>query len=409
MRAWIILSFAATACLLAAGCGNGNGYGNGDGVSPPIAEEDLMKAGLEYRWEYDHLLLGGETIEKVWALDENLYLLTSENRLAAIRNNDGILLWTIDLGMQQREVFPPVHVDSMNLTPLPLTLEQGYYRENVPEADEFDAMAINTISRMWVVNRSTGRVYRALEFDDLNIGFAANAGGTASARRFYFAGTRGFIQAVGLPAAVRDWRVSVDALVSVPLVFHSGYLYAGDSKGTVHCIAVDQQEIKTVWTSRVDGPVVAAFHVDDRGCFVPSKYGRLYAYDYGTGRLLQGYPVVLKGDLPTPVQVSELSVFQYATQSGLSGVNLVTGEIRWQMPEGRFVLGVNRGEVYVLDRDGNLRVVNELTGQAAVTVPMTGYNLFAHTARHDRVFAASRTGRVVCIQKVGTGLLRPGL
>ena len=155
------------------------------------------------------------------------------------------------------------------------------------------------------------------------------------------------------------------------------------------------------------GAVTAALHVDERGCFVACEDNRLYAFDRQSGKPL--WPaVVCQGPLRQSPQVGDNTIFQYALRDQLYALDVATGVLRWAMPAGRAVVGIARdrgSQVFVLDAAGHLRVVEEISGQELVSVPISGLDVFLPNVTAPAVYAASRSGRVVCIRPLTAGSL----
>jgi outer membrane protein assembly factor BamB len=106
-----------------------------------------------------------------------------------------------------------------------------------------------------------------------------------------------------------------------------------------------------------------------------------------------------------PTQLSELTIFQYVRQDGLYAVNLANGKVRWKMPEGRKVVAIMKGTVYVLDKNKNLRMVNEITGKGDRYVPLSGFQHYAANVKAPAVYVATDDGEVFCIRKKDAGRL----
>jgi hypothetical protein len=77
------------------------------------------------------------------------------------------------------------------------------------------------------------------------------------------------------------------------------------------------------------------------------------------------------------------------------------------MPEGRMVLAIIEGDAYVLDAEGNLRVVDKVLGTEKAMLGLTGMDVFAANLSAPAIFAASREGHVYCIRALRAAHLGP--
>jgi outer membrane protein assembly factor BamB len=149
---------------------------------------------------------------------------------------------------------------------------------------------------------------------------------------------------------------------------------------------------------------VAEFHADQRGLFIPCQDRRLYALDPVSGSKLWE-PFVFKGECTRPIQLSEVSIYQYADKDALYSVSIIDGKQRWRMPEGRLVAAAMDGKVYVIDKDNQLRVVDDGSGSVDKTLPMTGMEMFARNTQIPAIYGVTADGAVYCVRKQEAGHL----
>jgi hypothetical protein len=180
-------------------------------------------------------------------------------------------------------------------------------------------------------------------------------------------------------------------------------VYAAGRNGNIVAMQTGRYRLE-LWRQDLNGTLSAAFHVDERGCFVPGEDRRVYALDPIAGRKLWD-PFICQGPLRSDIQVSTQTVFQYAVQDKLYAINLVSGAQRWTLKEGRTVLAVMDGRVYLLDAAGMLRVVDEMLGTVQFTLPMNGFTLFLPNTTAPAVYAATADGLVSCIRPVEAGYM----
>lgn len=386
----------ALAAVLAAGCGGGSPRDEWAGLVRP----DVLKtADLAYYWHATTPLNPGEQVVRLYRLDENLYLVTDQNRVFVRHAGTGALRWFEQIASPSETVFAPVHASDVSF-PEQLVGVAGMTAAQKPLAEKpYDIVLFNTLTQLRVFRRDSGKEIRNVELQP-----PAAAGAAADTEHAYIGSANGLYYAIRLAEAVKIWTLSVDGSIVIPPACFEQMIYAGSDNGTFNA-ARQGIPATRVWTQNVGSPVTAPFFVDSRGCFVGSNDGRVHAYDGWKGTELWREPFVGKGPIYAPVVAGANSLFVYVERDALYALDVATGRVRWSMPEGRRVLNIVGGSVYVLDRDNNLRVVDEMLGKAKTALPMTGLDVFARSTGQAGVYAATRDGRVFCIRPVGAPYL----
>ncbi|MGC9454254.1 MAG: PQQ-binding-like beta-propeller repeat protein [Phycisphaerae bacterium] len=395
MRTMLAGIALAVGVVSIAGC-TGNGDGMWDGFTPP---EVLAESDLQYYWDIRLPLEGDETIQRLFLLDERLYALSSDNRLFAVDAARGLWDWTVRVAPPEDTVFEPVHADDMVLPAEPIGVMEIMRRVETEMPEPMDAVLINSLQRLLVIDRDDGSIVR-----DIELGFAANTGGDTDGQRYYVGDTRGWFHCIRLAPAVRAWTLTTEDMLSAPLVCHGDAVYVGGEDGKFYSAAASNER-NLLWSRTTTGPITTAFHVDDRGCFVPSEDNRIYAFDPAGGQSLWDVPFVCEGPLRDPIQVGENTIFQYAERDRFYAIRLTDGSPRWSLPEGRRVLAVMDGQAYVIDAGGRLQVRDEVTGELDRSVELRGFSLFADNVSAPAIYVATPDGRITCIRHVEAGYL----
>ncbi len=134
-----------------------------------------------------------------------------------------------------------------------------------------------------------------------------------------------------------------------------------------------------------------------RGCFVGAEDNKIYAFDSRTGSALWT-PFICEGQIRTPVQISAGSVFGYAQGDQFYALNLANGRPRWSLPQGRKVLAVMGGQVYVLGQAHMLYVVDEMLGRISYSLPLIGIDMLAANTKAPAIYGVNADGKVRCIR-----------
>ncbi len=405
MRRACRLAGVGLAMALLGGCG-------GPGPPPPaptaagvVAPEVLAKASLEYYWQYPvRFLAAGETVERIWRLDENLYGLTSRNRLIALDAANGTFKWELTVAEAGRKVFAPCHADEVKLAKF------GGIRlvthppdpEDKEKVTTVNGVVINTTSYALLLERQTGQTLRKLDFK-----FAANSPGSSDGIYFFVGSSRGWYYAVRLVDALTPWTMGTDDMITARPAAYGGRLYVASRDGRFYAVNPYLPKDRHLWTRKTAGPLTADFTVDSRGCFVGGEDFNLYAYDVVEGDTLWVFRA--QGSLREPVQVGARTIYQRADQDRFYALDLATGRKRWELPDGHSVLGTIGSHVYVLTFERKLRVIHEALGREKMTLPMTGLDLFVRNAVKPVIYAATREGKFVCIRAASAGHLAPDM
>jgi hypothetical protein len=371
------------------------------GPAPRTFEELLADANLQVYWTRPILEGGRERVERIDLIGENLYFLTNLNCLRAVDAAVGNPRWMAIVGRPRDKVFSPTHFDGLRLTENVGTVENIKTPPPSEEYKTFNAVLVNSTTHLFVVDRASGKVYREHPFSS----FLATNTGVTDGMHFYAAGSDRQVYAVNLQTMVNSWGEWIGEMVLSPMAYFGGWLYLGTTDGMMRCADVGDYG-KKQWQVKYDGSIGRTVHADARGLFFACEDRRIYGLNTETGGTLWD-PVVVQGVPDGPMQVGELTLFQYVRDEGLCAVNLANGTVRWKMPQGRMVLALMNGTAYVLDDAQNLRPVNEVTGQGEQVIPLRGFDFFAANLHAPAIYAADRFGKVVCIRLKSAGRLTP--
>ena len=128
-----------------------------------VSGDVLAKAGLEYYWRFNLKLAAGERIDRVHRVDENFYCVTNQRRLLAVDARRGVPMWAYQIGREGETIFRPVHGDRVALRDERDGLLDMLHPKEVAPPPQFDAVMINTISSLIVLDRTTGRQARIID------------------------------------------------------------------------------------------------------------------------------------------------------------------------------------------------------------------------------------------------------
>lgn len=224
------LLLALALCLGAAGC------------APPgkavLSEEVLAKAGLTIYWPLGgrSIFDEGESIKHLWLLDENLYCLTDTNRLIAIDAATGAPKWFQAVAEPGDSVFGPCHFDGMTLSAAPLTVAEIAGDKSVVLDAAFDAVLINSVRQILVMDRATGKIWRKIP-----LAFSAGSSGATDGSYYYVGSTHGQYYAFALNEALKAWAMQTGDMISAAIGYSDDHVFVASQDGYFYCTQTGRQ------------------------------------------------------------------------------------------------------------------------------------------------------------------------
>ncbi len=389
MGSWIRITVLTAVAAVLIGCGpSGTQEDTWAGLTDP---DVLARAELEYYWRLPIDLDPDEKVLRCSLVEENLYLLTSNARLVALDAASGEFQWSYVVPEAPSDVFHLVHANGVTFPRRKAGVREMLMDRRPMAKEPYDVVLFNSVKRVYALDRATGRPVR-----DIKVEFAANTGGACDGGFYYTGSVLGVYYAIRLFEGVSLWWAGTGDMLIAPPEVWGGNLYVAGRDNIFRCVRSGKRPDPT-WSQTMEQGVVAPFHVDSRGCFVPCVDNRLYAWDPTTGQKLWD-PFIANGELHRGVQVGQATIFQYAQGDALHAIKLLDGSKRWSLPVGRDVLAVIAGKVYLLDAEGALRVVDEITGEQRLAIPLTGWRFHARNVNAPGVWVAGADGHVACIR-----------
>lgn len=354
----------------------------------------LAEAGLKLFWKHNVALSKQEQIHKAYYLGDRLYFITSNQLIRAYDANVGLFKWAQTVTRKNEVIFAPVHVDNITLSDSTNGVETILAPPALDEMTLFNAVMINTPTRLVVIDRESGKVYRDVGFDT----FVATNRGDSDGKLYYVASSLRLFYAFRLLTGASLWKKQVHSgeIIKAPILCQAGKYYVGTMDGTLQCLDIGETS-SPIWTLDLDGAISTPFHVDFRGLFVATADGRIHGLNPTTGEKLW-YPPTVDGRPAGALHASQASIYQYVDGIGLVCVDISTGTIRWTNPSARRILAIINEKPCLLDKHNNLLLVDETTGKVAHTVPMGRFEHFATNLKGDAIIAATDAGYVVCIR-----------
>ncbi|MCP4376102.1 MAG: PQQ-binding-like beta-propeller repeat protein [bacterium] len=365
--------------------------------------KELKDAGLKYYWKWK-LPLDGETIVRTYLLDDNLYCLTNTNRLIAIDAAHGVLRWAkwVHVAKPGVEVFDPVHVNNIFITRTPPTKREILQprKGDLRKAKSLNGVIISTKTHALLIDQENGDEIRNIKF---NFNAGASAGVCSDGRSLFVPDSRGWYHAILLHQMIENWTMSVEGTVTVAPRYVDDKVIIASEKGRVQ-VTRSFETRKKIWTRMIHAAIEAPIIATKDYILVPCMDRRLYAFDTSTGQELWT-AFDCKKPLTDAPQASEVSAFQYTRGGKFYALALVSGKLRWTLPNARTVLAAMDNNVYLQDSRNRILVVDEIMGDVKNSIQMPpGHMLSANTSAPG-IFGVTRNGSMYCIRSVNAGYL----
>jgi outer membrane protein assembly factor BamB len=353
----------------------------------------MSQAGLQLCWERHLSLAPGELAVKLWVIDENLYFLTSQKMLIAMDAKTGRMKWRVVVTYRNERVFAPSHFDEMPLPKRVGTVEDIKNPPSPSSLPKFDALCINTLTSMKVIDRATGEMIRDIPFH----GFAAVNCGATDGERFYVAGSDKQLYAISLLPAVKIWSHELDANALAPVLCDdTERVFVATQAGLLQCLSADDQG-QAQWRIKFDAAITAPMALAEGSIYVASQEGRVYGLARNNGKAIH-LPAQVLGR-PVGVFAGDSALYVVSSPGGVTSIDRASGKVRWNIPTGQTILAAIDGKVYLQDQAGNLRVVQADTGKTTHAVPMGRHELLAANVSAPAIYVATQAGKITCIRQ----------
>ena len=361
-------------------------------------------AGLRYYWkstDISELLPSGEKIARTYLLEENLYCLTTLNRLIAVDAARGTMRWTqwAHIAKPGAQVFDPVHIAGVAISRAPMTRKEILQPKRfAKKTDVIDLVVISTRTNALVIDRNTGQIIRDIKF---NFAAGASAGVAANGSFVFVPDNRGWYHAIGLSNMLESWTLSVDAGIKVAPRYIADKVIVASQDGHLQ-VASTFETRKVHWGRDIAAGVEAPILATRNHILIPGMDRLLRAFDTVTGqRAWEAFDC--KRPLKNAPQVSEVSVFQYARGGKFYAIDLVSGKLRWESNNARKVLAAIKSNVYLQDNNNRILVVDEILGDVKSSIQMPPGDLLVPNTSASAIYGATRGGNLYCLRRIDAG------
>ena len=193
------------------------------------------------------------------------------------------------------------------------------------------------------------------------------------------------------------WRYKTSAAIASPAMVTQKYVAFASENGTLYSVTKRDREL--LFQFETDARLTASPVLYKESLLVASEDYKVYSIGLRNGRY--NWQFSAGGPLIVPPLVVGNEAFITPENAGLLSLNADNGRVNWTRPNVRRVLSVSPGHVYVFDNMTNLIVLNRQNGGVVSSVRLEPFRFYVANDRSDRIFVATESGLVMCLQEIG--------
>jgi hypothetical protein len=335
-----------------------------------VGRDQVEAAGLTLYWQRGVDLNRGERLARISRIEENLYLITDQDRVLTLDAGTGVFRWMAALAEPGIRLLGPSHGPDL------------VYFASVLGIQAFDR-----------VNGERQLRYKGA--------FGPSSPVASDGRDLVFGTSDGRVVNLNLRDMQVNWQFATDGLVTAKPLLLGSNLFVVSAGGRVY--AATMKDKTEIWTARTTGPVQAAPAVYGSHLYVPSLDQSLWCFDLVTGR------TVWRTRMPTPLfdepKATAGHLYLPVTEHGLYAFDPDNGGIDWHREDAAGFLAEAGRLVWLISARASLLGCDNATGQIRHELP-TSADLWFSNEDDDAIWLARYDGQVVCLRPAGAGFLR---
>ena len=350
-------------------------------------------------WSQARLNPSRDSVRHITVDEDNVYVQATSGVVACFKAENGRNLWSAQLGRRDRVSYPAASNENILL---------------VAAGMEVFALEKHSGELLWTLNIAR-QPSTAPTLDDTNF-YIGTLDGAALA--FDLQASRKMYEERKLPEynfRTKAWHYqTARRITSAPVTTGRVVAVASMDRSFYSIAAIGETAGYTNFQFQTDQPVSAAMTlsadptnrdyepVGGTSYFVllASQDGRLYCISMNNGELLwdfqSGRPILRQPHVIGP------DVFVTPSTQGMFRLSSATGAKIWRAPNVSGFLAATATRVFGSDDAGNVIILDRASGARAGVLPLRGFSERVDNDRTDRVYLATRTGRVVCIRETGS-------
>ncbi|MCU0917491.1 MAG: PQQ-like beta-propeller repeat protein [Planctomycetes bacterium] len=334
-------------------------------ISPSLLEQ----AGLQTVWDHTLPLKKREAFAALTLLGDRFYLQSDRN-----------FLWSLDRARGQVIFSRPLAAPGIPVLGL------------VPYENRLISVIGNRLVELDVASGQEQRV--------TDLGLSLVAPPARNSQFFYVSAADFRLHVFRAEDLVHVFPVTADndSLITT-IVADEGFVAFGTNAGNLVGMAPDTP--RKLWQFKAPEAVAGAVVRDESSFYFASTDTNVYRVDVAddTGARL-AWKYQCEAILDRSPRVTREFVYQYAVGRGLTALAKQSGRAAWSLPEGLDLLAEAGSRAYVISRNRTLVVMDNVTGKKLFAVNFAPVAHHATNTTDARLYLASETGRVVCLEPI---------
>lgn len=366
-----------------------------------IDREDLARFDLQRFWQTE-TQAGGDLLDRIVAVDDNLYLISSGNRAFALHTGTGIIRWSAEIAGEGQTVRGPTHSPQYAVFTTSTAVRLLHRRTGLAAQEPRALHGVVIEVRGDIADINIGRLHgvqpgdvlnvtprgaggfgsalrparfqavtvherettgRFLEFDqgnrpqpgnevwanvalplpEVKVPFPPSAAAVADDQHIYVAAANQRLYSLTIIGGYRQWQIMTPRTATATPRLLGRLLVVAAQNGEV--IATDVLAQGELWRFRTEAPVFADPVVTPQAVFAASSDRSLYAIDLAAGTRL--WRTRFDAELLHAPIVHDMRVYQFVPGNGLVVLDAKSGDARWSVEDGLSLLTQIGDDVFI--------------------------------------------------------------
>ncbi len=331
---------------------------------PLLSDKILKAAEFELIWDTKLPVKQNESLDHLYVIKDNIYLVTNYNYLTAANRHTGNIAFGLYIAYPG---FPFLSLESFN---------DKLFTLIGSEFIEIDTSLGTKSVKARLEVRPVCPVVKNDEF-------------------IYAAGVDGRIDVFDAEKMVRLFEVAPenDSMITSLIASNDNVVFSTDAGDLVSFMPDRRNKL---WHFKAAEGIVGPIVSDGTSVFAASKDTNLYNIDRGTGRMKWKYQTA--GILDTSPRVTADVVYQYVKNHGMIAIDKFSGDQIWHLPTGMDLLAEVKNRAYIFTSDHKIAVMDNTKARPLYFMNCSLVNRYAVNMLDSKIYLADRTGRVICIK-----------
>jgi hypothetical protein len=333
-----------------------------------VSREALKPAELEILWETKLPIETGESLERLFILDNRIYGLSSHNYLVSMNREKGNVIFSRPISGAD---FPVIGF--------------GLYE------NELFSVAGN---RLIELDSDSGE---ELSSKQLMLGVTCPV--ARNKLYFYVAETDNRIHALRSKDKVQVFEVAAeDGSTITSIAADDNSVVFATRAGDIVSITPDKSVLLWKFKAIAGGSIAQPIVKEAESVFASSRDTNIYRFGAKKGEVIWKYQ--MGAMLEKGPEVTEKIVYQYARNEGLSAIDKENGKLLWRLQEGIDLLAEGVGKSYVITNMKTLAVMDNKKVKQICTIDLPNVSRYAVNVIDSKIYIADKNGRIACLQPI---------